>query len=287
MPNPSRITQLPLQPVETDGGSSLGLASLFFRHGCGSTVRTQSHLKWYSLCSYLPSFTLFGTFTSSVKGDECPKSRDKVPRWLCLSANPPAGIGITGRYKSQNRLQHLLGRAFLFLSDIKFTDLLCNYLNLTEQVTLCICSEYIILLSMRCSITHKVQGNCREGYSITMKLTRGVLSTQMNKSIYFSTLSLFTFMSSSLHCIYICHPKKQPAESKANPHLSQNFELRRQLQPSCSARRNKEWPDAFLCLSFFTSFNIQKLNYMGVGLVVLRNMFPPSQKQKRQSKTTE
>lgn len=32
----------------------------------------------------------------------------------------------------------------------------------------------------------------------------------------------------------------------------------------------------------FIPFNVQKLNYMGVGLMVLKNMFPPSQMQKRQ-----
>lgn len=44
-----------------------------------------------------------------------------------------------------------------------------------------------------------------------------------------------------------------------------------------------------LCASDFTfnPCNIQNLNFMGVDLMVLRNTFPPSQLQKRQSKTTE
>lgn len=37
----------PTLAMETDGGSSLGLTSLFFKHGWGSTVRSaQSHLKF-------------------------------------------------------------------------------------------------------------------------------------------------------------------------------------------------------------------------------------------------
>lgn len=130
------------------------------------------------------------------------------------------------QYKSQNRLQYLLGRAFLFLPGMKFTGLLYNYLNLTEQVTVYLLRTHHFVVQ-RCSVTHKVQGNSREGYFTIMKLTRSVLSTQMNKRFYFSTLSLFTFMSSSLHYIYTCHLKKQPAESNANPHFSQNFELGR------------------------------------------------------------
>lgn len=104
---------------------------------------------------------------------------------------------------------------------------------------------------IHCSITHTVQGNSRKGYFAIMKLTRGVPSTQTNKHIYFNTLRLFTFMSSSVRYIYIYHLKKQPAESNANPHFSLNFELRRWLQTSCSARRDLECPNAFVCASYF------------------------------------
>lgn len=37
----------------------------------------------------------------------------------------------------------------------------------------------------------------------------------------------------------------------------------------------------------FNPCNIQDLNFIGVDLMILRNMVPPSQPQKRQSKTTE
>lgn len=76
---------------------ALYLCSLSMNVFVSTVRRAQSHLKWYSLYFYVPSFTLFETSTSSVK--DC-QSRDKAPWSLCLSteaqaADPPAGIGIT------------------------------------------------------------------------------------------------------------------------------------------------------------------------------------------------
>jgi len=51
-------------------------------------------------------------------------------------------------------------RASISVSDMKFTDLLYNDWNLTEQVTLCICSEYtkdkeyLLLVSICHSVKH-------------------------------------------------------------------------------------------------------------------------------------
>lgn len=85
--------------MEIDGGFSLGLTSLFFKHGCGSTIRrAQSHLKWCSLYFYLPFLTLFGTSASSVK--DCQKQGQgalvTLPLNEAQAANPPAGTGIIG-----------------------------------------------------------------------------------------------------------------------------------------------------------------------------------------------
>lgn len=120
MPNLSRMTQLRLKPMETDGGSSLGLTSPFFKRGCDSTVRiAQPRLEMPFLTFLSPILhSLWDIYLLTQRlpkaGTRCPghsasqlKHRQLTP--LLEQESPVC------QYKSQNRLQYLLGRAFLFL----------------------------------------------------------------------------------------------------------------------------------------------------------------------------